>query len=107
MPALLRAFGVTATVTRPAPDDTPIDTEAIWVPLDTAEVPEGSPWMREEEMRCLAFDRDAVPTLPIGTSILAPERRGGPVKEWVVDAAGNNHAIDIDQLKVLVREVTT
>lgn len=105
MPAFLRAFGVAATVTRPAPDDDPIETDAIWVPLPTANEPDVAPWQRREELRCLAFDRDVVPTLPAGTLITAPERKGGAVKTWIVDAPGDNHAIDIDQLKVLVREV--
>ena len=103
MAALLRAFGVAATVTRPAPDDEPIVTEGIWVPLGTMDMPEGGDWQRIEGLRCLAFDVDAVPTLPRGTLIDAPERKGGTVRTWIVDGAAQPHGIDADQVKVIVR----
>ena len=65
MSSILRAFGVDATVT--APNDTPIDTTGVWVPLDSVKVPAESQWGREEELRCLAFDVDEVPTMPRGS----------------------------------------
>ena len=103
MSALLRAFGVAATVTRPAPDDAPIVTEGIWVPLDSVSVPEGTVWDRREQLRCIAFDVNAVPTLPTGSLIAAPERKGGTVQTWFVDGLADSHAIDADQVKAIVR----
>lgn len=109
MGALKRAFAVDATVTRPAPDDTPIvltdDRGGIWVPVNSLALPEGSPWRREEEIKCLAFDVDDVPTCPKGTLIEAPERRGDDPKIWIVDglADQDGHAIDRDQVKAIVR----
>lgn len=103
MPALLRAFGVAATVTRPAPNQAPIATTGVWVPLDSVRVPEGSPWTREEQLRCMAFDVDEVPTLPRGSLISAPERRGGTAQTWIVDGLADAHAIDADQVKAIVR----
>lgn len=102
MAVFLRAFGVDATVTRPAPDDDPITTVGIWVPPDTVELP-GSEFQRREQIRILAFDVDAVPTLPTGTLITAPERKDDAVKTWVVDGQAPVNAIDADQRRVIVR----
>lgn len=102
MAVFLNAFGVAATVTRPAPDDDTIETIGIWVPPDTVELP-GSEFRRRDQIRILAFDVDAVPTLPTGTLITAPERKGEAVKTWVVDGVAPVNAIDADQLRVIVR----
>jgi len=101
-----RAFAVDATVTRPAPDDTPIvltgDRGGIWVPIGSVTFPQGSEWTRVQELKCIAFDVDDVPTCPRGTLIEAPERKGDTVQTWIVDGLADSHAIDRDQVKAIV-----
>jgi hypothetical protein len=77
--------GIDATVTRPAPDDTPIDTRIIWLTVDTADVP-GGPVTRREGLRGMALRRDEAPTVPRGTEILAPANFGGDPVGWRVDS---------------------
>ena len=104
---LLRAFGVPATVTRPAPNDTPIATRAIWVtpgftrPFADA-YPDAVAVRRLEPERVLAVPLDEVPELPRGTVIAAPERRGGPVRTWSVDSV---EYADSDHRRVFVTRV--
>ena len=89
--AALTAFGVAATVTRPAPDDTPIVTTAIWVPPDrrsrSDEVYEYRNELarRQAERLVLGLPRSAVPTLPIGTVIAAPLVSGATSQTWRVE----------------------
>lgn len=83
---LLAAYGVAATVTRPVPENTPIATTAIWVGLPVANAqPYGTDFRAREPRRRLDLVRSAVPTLPRGTTIAAPEIQGGAVKTWRVD----------------------
>lgn len=83
---LLAAFGVAATVTRPAPDTTPIATTGIW--LDEAleeERPYGTDFQRRDPRRLMAIPRADVSTLPRGTLIAAPELAGKVIRTWRVD----------------------
>jgi hypothetical protein len=82
---LLDAFGVPATVTLPAPDDTPIETVGIWLAPFYQDDPTGSGFPRRESIRVFAVRKSAVPRLPIGTLIAAPELAGGDVVTWRVD----------------------
>jgi hypothetical protein len=79
------AFGVPVTVTRPLPDNDPIETVGIWIDLAPMEMPPGMEFQRKEPQRVLALGRDDVPTVPRGTAVLAPETLGGPVKGWRID----------------------
>jgi hypothetical protein len=74
---LLDAFGVPATVTRPAPDNDPIETVGIWLLPHNMDEPIASGFQRREPVRVFALSKDAVPTLPRNTRIEAPERAGG------------------------------
>lgn len=96
----LAAHGVAATVTRPAPDDTPIDTTAIWQtePNQDAQ-PFGSDFIKTEPRRVLALPRSDVPTVPRGTLIVAPEATGGANKNWRADGLERTTA---DTWRVLV-----
>src|SRR5687768_3198209 len=78
--------GVAATVTRPAPDETPIETRGIWVtsPLEEPRA-FGTDFQRRAPRRVLALPVSAVPTLPRGTLVSAPDQSGGAVKVWRVD----------------------
>lgn len=99
---MLEAFGVPATVTRPAPNDTPIETTALWV----APIPEGQPigaeWPRQEPHKVMALPLADVPTVPHGTLIEAPEFRDGPVKTWRKDG---DERREYDHVRVFVVEV--
>lgn len=83
--ASFSVLGVPATVTRPAPDDTPIATTGIWQSPLEEDAPFGTDLNRREPRRVLALRRDSVPTLPRGTRVLAPEKPGGANKAWSVD----------------------
>jgi len=85
MDPALEAFGVPATVTRPAPDHEPIETSVIWVTPITDDVPGGMEFQRKERRRVLVLDRNAVPTVPRGTVIVAAERLGEVERTWRVD----------------------
>jgi hypothetical protein len=81
----MNAFGVPVTVTRPAPNNTPISTTGIWVLPAPDPVPMGGDLRRREPTHVLALSRADVPTMPSATSITAPERLGGTVKTWKFD----------------------
>lgn len=101
--AFFDAFGVPATVTRPTPDDTPIETTGIWVPEQTELAPPGLGFGRNEPRKVLAFRRDQVPTLRLETRIVAPDPESGVVKTWLVD--GYVHG-DAEHHRVSVVDVT-
>jgi hypothetical protein len=85
MAAALSAFGVSVTVTRPAPDSNPISTTGIWLPPVLVDVPSSSDLQRKELRRVFSVPRSAVATLPRGTRIDAAERSGDAVQAWRVD----------------------
>lgn len=81
---ILSAFGVPATVTRPAPDNTPVVTTGVWVrPLHEEQEPFGANRRRREPRQVLSLPRtSALATMPEGTLIVAPEEAGGPSVTW-------------------------
>jgi hypothetical protein len=101
---LLDAFGVPATVTRPAPDDDPIETVGIWLQPLNLDEPNGSGFTRREPIRVFAVRKDIVPTLPRGTRIEAAERVGGHVRTWMVDGTDFDDADHTRALVVRARE---
>lgn len=98
---IFSAFGVPATVTRPAPDNTPITTTVVWIFPTTEDQPTGAAWSRRERQRMLALNRDDVPTVPRTTTIVCPERDGEDDMTWTVDSLDSE---DADHYRVLVRE---
>ena len=102
MAPCLDAFGVAATVTRPYPDDTPIETTVAWVGPGPRQVPAGAEWSREEMLKVLGLSRLEVPTVPNGTRIVAAERLGEAAKTWQVDGLVS---LDPDETRVSVVEV--
>ncbi len=94
---VLDAFGVPATVTREDAD--PIETEGVWVLPSMDLVPSGLALQVSAKHRLIAFDRDAVPTLPKGTSIVAPERLGEAEQGWIVE---DQELADADHIRALV-----
>jgi len=99
---LLDAFGVPATVTRPAPDEDPILTTGVWLPPDTESVPTGARVGRREVKRLLAFRVEDVPSLPTRSRVIAAERLGDSEKVWQVDGMA---VFDVDHWRVTVVQV--
>lgn len=101
----LSAHGVDVTVTRPVPDDEPIEARGIWLTPTTEGLPIGSELTRREPRRVLALRRADVPTVPRGTLIVAPEKAGDEdTLEWRVD--GFEH-YEADHVRVIVVPVRT
>lgn len=80
-------YGVTATVTRPSPLDTPVScTVILRVEQIDERRPFGSDFQKREARRVMSFRKEDFATqLPRGTSVVAPERKGGTDKTWVVE----------------------
>lgn len=100
----LAVHGVPATVTRPAPNDTPIDTSVIWLTPGLSQpttdaVPSESGLQRREVQRVLAVSLAVVPELPRGTLIEAPEPSSETVRTWMVDGT---ELADSEQRRVFV-----
>jgi hypothetical protein len=101
--AMATVMGVPATVTRPVPDDTPVETSVVWQdqPPDESR-PFAAEIARREPRRTLAVPRAALSSLPKGTVIVAAERFGDTAKSWVVDGAVD--ALDPDAFRVFVKQ---
>jgi len=94
--------GVTATVTRPAPDDTPVSTTGIWSPFSPQQddQPVGTDFRRREPRRVMALPRADLTNVPRGTSVVAPESPGGTDKTWVVDGL---ERVEADTWRVILK----
>lgn len=93
------AHGVPATITRPAPDDVPIETRVIWMTTAAQDQASGADYTRRDPHRVMVLRRDDVPTAPRGTRILAPEKADDAPETWVIDAHETTQA---DQHRVIV-----
>src|SRR5687768_6519968 len=93
------AHGVPATVTRPAPNNTPITMRVIWMTPVTAGGPRAMDFQRNEALRIIALKRSEVPTVPKGTLIDAPPKAGEAAQLWRVDGFDREEA---DQKRVIV-----
>lgn len=84
--AAFGVMGVAATITRPEPDDTPIETTVIWLTSVTEDgLGGGLDLKRVEAKRAFAVLRSAVPSMPRGSRLVAPDLPGGTVRRWRVD----------------------
>ncbi len=106
MAVLFDPFGVTATVTRPAPDSDPITTRVVWLAPDQIVNPIGLDdqrfqpnFQRRDPVLIMALRRDEVPTVPRGTRIVAPPLNGHDDELWMVDGT---LAEDREHVKVAV-----
>lgn len=95
----LAVHGFDIVVTRPAPDDTPIETRGIWLTPTTDDMPPSSEAGRREAIRILALSLAAVPTVPKGTRIDAPPKAGDADLVWRVDGLAQREA---DHVRVYV-----
>lgn len=104
--ANLAAHGASATVIRPAPDNTPVTVTGIWlVPLADEELPHGRDIPRREPRRLFAIAKAALSSCPRNTLIDAAEPRSGTVTQrWRVD--GYDRA-DADHWRMVLVPATT
>lgn len=82
---IFAAFGVPATVTRPAPDDTPIATTIVWSSWITDDAVAAATFQRREARRVISIRLSEVPTLPTHTVIDAPVDVVATSQRWRVD----------------------
>lgn len=80
--------GVPATVTRPAPENTPVSCTVILRTVQLQERrPFGGDFQKREGRRVMSFQKaDFATSLPRGTTVAAPERKGEADKSWVIDS---------------------
>jgi hypothetical protein len=96
---IAEAFGLPATVTRPAPDDTPIETTVVWVAPLPEEMPVGGTFRRQEPRRIASLPLAEVPTVPRGTVIEAAEAEGLETQTWRVDGI---ERVEFDHTRAIV-----
>jgi hypothetical protein len=101
-------YGVPATITRPFPDDTPIESAVIWLTPGltrpfTDPLPLDQRLQRRDVERIVAIRVADVPTVPKGTRIDAAEPIGGVSRAWRVDSVEH---VDSEQFRVHVVEET-
>ncbi len=96
----LAVHGLPVVVTRPAPDDTPINTSGIWLSPLAEPDPFGQQRTRVQPRKVLVLPRADVNDAPRGTLISAPETAGGTAVTWQVD--GLSDPVDPDSLRLLV-----
>lgn len=94
-----QVLSVPVIVTRPSPDDEPIETRGIWLSVQTHEEPDGAPFQRADPYRVLSLRTDEVPTVPTGTIVLAPPKDGDAVVAWRVDGT---HSVETDHHRAIV-----
>lgn len=99
---LFEAFSVPAVVTRPAPDNTPISTDAIWLQPEGDTSPFGRDLARSDARPILVLKKSAVPSCDRGTTISAPPADGDAAVNWRVD--GYEDA-DSELIRVFVKRV--
>lgn len=100
MGSAMVAFSVPATVTRPAPDATPVPTTGIWLTSLVEVRPFGTDFQRRDPRRVLSVTRDAILThIPRGSTIVAPEQVGWTPKTWRVDGY---ERVDSDDMRLIL-----
>ena len=97
--ACQEAFGLPGTVTRPAPDDTPIETTVVWMPTRSEDIPGDAQFTRRDPIRVLAIGLADVPTVPRGSTIRAAEVLDGTERTWKVDSTDR---VEHDHVRVIV-----
>lgn len=94
------AHGVAATVTRPAPDGTPVSTTGLWLTTPLEELrPHGLDFQRREPRRVMALPRRTFDSVPRGSLVSAPERLDGTPTDWRVDGIDQQ---DADYIRVIL-----
>ncbi len=105
---MFATIGVAITITRPAPDDTPIAATGIWMAQPPDENrPIGTDFQRREPRRLMAIKRTAsLTSIPRGTVISAPELQGGTPTDWRVDGLSRPTEIDEFRVHLVATDIT-
>jgi hypothetical protein len=99
--SVVEAFGLPAVVTLPDAEES-IETDAVWLPSTTEEVPASNSISRAEEKRVLCLSKADVPQVPRGTLVAVAEYDGGDVLDWIVDAV---ERVEFDNARLIVLPV--
>ncbi len=109
MTQILRVFGQPAVVTRPCPDDAPLDADVIWLAQQIDVSTTMAAVRRVEGRRVLILSRAQVPTAPHGTKVaVADPPAGTDICHWVVDGPAGpedyvgRQTFEFDHHRVLV-----
>lgn len=79
----IEAHGVPAVVT--VSGESPVTTRGIWLTPITDGFPGSHDFQRRDPTRVFALTRVAVPAVPRGTLIVAPEKAGDADQRWRVE----------------------
>lgn len=83
--ANLAAHGVSATVTRPSPDNAPVTLTGIWLtPITEEQLPAGRDFLRSDPRRIFAIPKSALTGVPRNSLIVAAEP-GQASRTWRAD----------------------
>lgn len=97
----LDAFGLSATITRPTPDNTPVVTTGFWLAELQEDQPVGREFKKRDPRRVFVVPRNAaLPTAPSGSIVAAAEYEGGDVKSWKVD--GFAQPVEVDTWRLIL-----
>lgn len=72
------------SVTRPG-EAAIVDIAGVWLLSTMPDAPPGATFSRSTTRRILSLRRSDVPTAPIRTVVICPERPGQPNKRWEID----------------------
>ena len=99
MGPLFAAFGVSAVVR--VAGNPAVNTTAIWLSPTLNIDPSGFSVEGRSARRVMTLQPSAVPSIPEGTLIDAPEVKGGPVITWRTEG---DDVVEADQRRVIVVE---
>lgn len=103
--ATFDVLSVAITVTRPAPDNSPIVTTGIWLDSLEEDRPVGTDLTRREPRRVMAVQRTAsLGSMPRTTIIVAPELEGGSSLSWRVE--GYERSMEPDLMRVVLVRIS-
>src|SRR5687767_5430682 len=103
MDPIFTAFGVPATVTRPAPDEMPIVTTGVWMHPLTETQSFGSDIRRFDPRWVFAVRTSAVPDARKGTLVETSGPNGGAIRMWQVDGYDSTEG---DHLRLILKPTT-
>ncbi len=94
------AFSVSAVVT--VKFQNPVNTRGIWLPPEFAGFDIGDEYHGRAPKRIMSISKADVPTIPRGTTIVAPEAAGEDAKTWEVEESA---LVQNDQHDVVLIQV--
>lgn len=69
-----------------------VETRGIWLTNVTESIPSSTDFARRQPSRVMALSRYEVPTIPIGSIVVAPEYYGADSRAWRVDGLVSKEA---------------